>query len=50
MRTTGDWETFCASIASDSTKAEFISTLAKWLGETPTNFAFTDLYDTITGK
>lgn len=46
----GDWETFCAAIASQDTKTEFISTLAKWLGSTPTNFAFTDLYDTITGE
>ena len=45
-----DWELFCAAVASSSTKAQFISTIAKWLGETPTNFAFTDLYDTITGE
>ncbi|KAK0941868.1 hypothetical protein LTR48_001306 [Friedmanniomyces endolithicus] len=47
--TKNDWELFCAAVASSSTKAQFISTIAKWLGETPTNFAFTDLYDTITG-
>ncbi|KAK0860093.1 hypothetical protein LTS02_008753 [Friedmanniomyces endolithicus] len=47
--TKNDWELFCAAVASSSTKTQFISTIAKWLGETPTNFAFTDLYDTITG-
>ncbi|KAK1073809.1 hypothetical protein LTR74_001663 [Friedmanniomyces endolithicus] len=47
--TKNDWELFCAAVASSSTKAQFISTIAKWLGETPTNFAFTDLYDTVTG-
>ncbi|KAK0247018.1 hypothetical protein LTS09_017845 [Friedmanniomyces endolithicus] len=47
--TKNDWELFCAAVASSSTKAQFIPTIAKWLGETPTNFAFTDLYDTITG-
>ncbi|OQO13427.1 hypothetical protein B0A48_01655 [Cryoendolithus antarcticus] len=45
-----DWELFCAAIASQDTKTEFISTVAKWLGVTPTNFAFTDLYDTVTGN
>ncbi|TKA69798.1 hypothetical protein B0A55_06469 [Friedmanniomyces simplex] len=44
-----DWELFCAAIASSGTKEQFISTVAKWLGATPTNFAFTDLYDTVTG-
>lgn len=41
---------FCAAIASTSTKDEFTSVIAKWLNQTPTNFAFTDLYDTISGK
>ncbi|KAK6432058.1 hypothetical protein LTR95_011776 [Oleoguttula sp. CCFEE 5521] len=48
--TKNDWELFCAAIASQDTKTEFISTVAKWLGVTPTNFAFTDLYDTVTGN
>ena len=47
---TADWEIFCASIASTSTKDEFTSVVATWLDQTPTNFAFTDLYDTITGE
>ncbi|WPV23828.1 Glutaminase A [Fulvia fulva] len=48
--TKNDWEIFCAAIASASTKTRFISTIAKWLNQTPTNFAFTDLYDTISGN
>lgn len=39
-----DWEMFCAAIASDETKNLFTSAVAKWLGETTTNFPFTDLY------
>jgi hypothetical protein len=39
-----------AAIASRSTKAMFVSLLAKWINETPTNRAFTDLYNTQTGK
>jgi hypothetical protein len=48
--TKGDWEMFCASVASEKTKHKFIDTLAMWLGKTPTNFAFTDLYDTVTAE
>jgi len=47
---TGDWEIFCAAIASPDTRDLFISTIARWLGETTTNFAMTDLYDSITGE
>ncbi|KAF2770000.1 GTA glutaminase A [Teratosphaeria nubilosa] len=43
-----DWEIFCASIASNSTKQQFTTVIARWLDQTPTNYAFTDLYDTIT--
>ncbi|KAK6438483.1 hypothetical protein LTR95_005319 [Oleoguttula sp. CCFEE 5521] len=48
--TKNDWELFCAAIAAQDTDTEFISTVAKWLGVTSTNFAFTDLYDTVTGN
>ncbi|KAK5135123.1 hypothetical protein LTR08_005648 [Meristemomyces frigidus] len=48
--TKNDWEMFCAAVASTSTKDQFISVIAKWLGQTPTNFAFTDLYDTVSGN
>ncbi|KAE9367621.1 DUF1793-domain-containing protein [Stipitochalara longipes BDJ] len=44
-----DWSMWSASIASQSTKTLFISLLAKWITETPTNRAFTDLYNTQTG-
>jgi hypothetical protein len=47
---TDDWELFVASVSSPSLKQRFISTVANWLGTTPTNFAFTDLYDAVTGK
>jgi hypothetical protein len=39
-----------AAIASPSTQSMFISLLAKWINETPTNRAFTDLYNTQTGE
>lgn len=45
-----DWQLFCASVATKKTKDEFISVVANWLDKTPTNYPFTDLYDTITGK
>lgn len=47
---TDDWELFVAAVSSPSLKQRFISTVADWLGTTPTNFAFTDLYDAETGK
>ncbi|CAK4033826.1 Hypothetical predicted protein [Lecanosticta acicola] len=47
--TKGDWEIWCASVASSAVKSKFISTIANWLNVTPTNFAFTDWYDTISG-
>ena len=39
-----------AAIASPSTKPLFISKLANWINNTPTNRASTDLYNTQTGK
>lgn len=45
-----DWELFAAAVAKPDTKAMFISLIAKWINETPTWRAFTDLYDTNTGK
>lgn len=47
---TGDWEIFCAAIASDEVKARFIKTVANWANVTPTNYAMTDLYDAISGE
>lgn len=48
--TKGDWEVFCAAVASEETRDMFISKLAKWVKETTTNLPFTDLYETNTGK
>ena len=36
---------FCAAIAAPETKQMFISDLAKFIRETPTNRALTDFYD-----
>ncbi|KAL1872452.1 hypothetical protein VTK73DRAFT_1489 [Phialemonium thermophilum] len=47
--TKSDWEMFCAAIAKPDTRALFISLLAKWIGQTNTNRAMTDLYDAGTG-
>ncbi|KKK18479.1 glutaminase GtaA, partial [Aspergillus rambellii] len=47
--TKADWELFAAAIASTSTRDMFISLLADWINETPTNRALTDLYDTVSG-
>jgi hypothetical protein len=47
--TKGDWEVFCAAIASIETRDMFISDLARWVGETSSSKAFTDLYETSDG-
>ncbi|KAH9877777.1 hypothetical protein J1614_002994 [Plenodomus biglobosus] len=44
-----DWQIFCAAIASTETRDMFINAIAKFVNETPTSRAFTDLYDTDTG-
>ncbi|ESZ97777.1 hypothetical protein SBOR_1838 [Sclerotinia borealis F-4128] len=46
--TKSDWEMWAAAISSPSTKSMFISKLATWIGVTPTDRAFTDLYNTQT--
>jgi hypothetical protein len=38
---------FSAAIADKSTQQMFISDLAKFIAETPTDAPFTDLYDTV---
>jgi hypothetical protein len=48
--TKGDWEVFCAAIASEETRDMFIGDLAKWVGETTLSTPFTDLYNTNDGK
>ncbi|KAL2064393.1 hypothetical protein VTL71DRAFT_4887 [Oculimacula yallundae] len=47
--TKSDWEMWVAAISSPSTKTMFISKLANWINTTPSNRAFTDLYNTQTG-
>lgn len=48
--TKNDWELFVAAVSSEELKGKFISTIARWLGETRTNLAFTDLYDAESGE
>lgn len=45
-----DWEMFVAAIASQETREMFHSDIADWINQTPTNRAFTDLYETETGE
>ncbi|KAF1846969.1 glutaminase GtaA [Cucurbitaria berberidis CBS 394.84] len=47
--TKADWEIFSAAVASIETRDMFISSLAKWVNETPTSKPFTDLYKTDDG-
>lgn len=47
--TKADWEMFAASMAQPDTRDQFISLLAKWINETTTWRAYTDLYDTVDG-
>ncbi|ORY68717.1 uncharacterized protein BCR38DRAFT_455604 [Pseudomassariella vexata] len=44
-----DWMLFCAAIASTDTRDKIIKLVANWINVTPTNKAFTDLYDAVTG-
>ncbi|KAK2603729.1 hypothetical protein QQS21_004105 [Conoideocrella luteorostrata] len=44
-----DWELYVAAVAKPETRRMFISKIARWLNETPTWRAFTDLYDVDTG-
>ncbi|KAE9976474.1 hypothetical protein BLS_002068 [Venturia inaequalis] len=47
--TKGDWEMFTAAASSPQTRDMFIGLLARWIGETNTNRAYTDLYDAYAG-
>ncbi|KAI1819556.1 glutaminase GtaA [Xylaria intraflava] len=47
--TKSDWQMWCAAIASEDTRNNFISRLADWINVTPTNRGLTDLYDCNTG-
>lgn len=44
-----DWEIFAASMCEESTKQQFVKLIAKWINETKTWRALTDLYDTKDG-
>ncbi|KAM3508374.1 hypothetical protein MY10362_001219 [Beauveria mimosiformis] len=44
-----DWEIFAASMSEESTKMKFVKLIAKWINETKTWRALTDLYDTKDG-
>ncbi|KAI0455038.1 glutaminase GtaA [Xylaria acuta] len=45
-----DWQLWSAAIASEETRNGFISRIANWISVTPTNRAFTDLYDCASGN
>ncbi|KAE8334213.1 hypothetical protein BDV24DRAFT_156993 [Aspergillus arachidicola] len=47
--TKADWELFAAAIASVDTRDMFHKALVSWMNGTPSNRAFTGLYDTTTG-
>ncbi|CAI6341238.1 unnamed protein product [Periconia digitata] len=47
--TKGDWEVFCAAVASDETRDLLIAAYARWVAETPTGSPFTDLYNVNVG-
>ncbi|KAK4194579.1 hypothetical protein QBC40DRAFT_319021 [Triangularia verruculosa] len=44
-----DWEMFAAAVAKDETKEMLVGKLARWVGETGTNRAMTDLFEGGTG-
>lgn len=48
--TKSDWEMFVAAVCGEETKAMFVSDLARWIKETRTDMAMTDLYDVVTGE
>jgi hypothetical protein len=48
--TKSDWEMWAAAISSESTKNMLIRDLAKWIDQTTTRTACTDLYDTRDGE
>lgn len=45
--TKSDWEMWTAATCQPSTRRLFVNALAYWLNSTSTEYAFTDLYDTI---
>ncbi|ATY65800.1 glutaminase GtaA [Cordyceps militaris] len=47
--TKSDWQVFAASMADEPTKRQFVALMARWINETTTWRALTDLYDTKDG-
>lgn len=45
-----DWEMFAAAIAGNTTQQLLISKLANYINQTPTNVAFSDLYNASTAE
>ncbi|KAF2850190.1 glutaminase A [Plenodomus tracheiphilus IPT5] len=46
LYTKSDWEFEAAAVASESTRKEILDRVARWINETSTDRAFTDLYET----
>ncbi|KAI8936633.1 hypothetical protein NX059_007032 [Plenodomus lindquistii] len=46
LYTKSDWEFEAAAVASKSTRKEILDRVARWINETSTDRAFTDLYET----
>ncbi|KAH9861248.1 hypothetical protein IAQ61_010985 [Plenodomus lingam] len=46
LYTKSDWEFEAAAVASESTRKEILDRVARWINETSTDRALTDLYDT----
>ena len=48
--TKGDWEIFCAAVAGKETRDMFVGRYARFVGETSSANAMSDLYDTGSGR
>lgn len=46
LYTKSDWQFEAAAVASESTRKEILDRVARWINETSTDRAFTDLYET----
>ncbi|GAB1315030.1 hypothetical protein MFIFM68171_05240 [Madurella fahalii] len=46
LYTKSDWEFFAAAVTGKKTRAEILTSIAKWVNETATDRPFTDLYET----
>ena len=48
--TKNDEQMLAAATCSKETAAQYITSIARWINETPTNLAMTDLYDAANGE